>query len=784
MASPQGIKAGAAFIELTANDNKLVRGLRSAQRRLKAFGSSARAAGASALKMTGLFAAPFVAGARVFGEFQDQMAMVSTMLADPAVHMDRFRKGIRSMSVEFGEGTGTLAKGLFDILSASVPAEQALDVLTVSVKAAKAGMTDTAVAADAITTVLNAYSLSAEEAGSVSDLLFSIVKRGKTTFAELAPSIGNVATIANRAGVSLNELGAMIALLTRNGIKTDIAMTNVKGVISGFLKPTDDAAKLARSLGFELNSTTLKTEGLAGVMKKLQGVPPDVLAKIFPNVRGLTAVLVAMKGLDKDVKAMGARAGATDEAFTKMTKSLSFSFAQLKQAGIGVLSLLGEAIAEPISKAATIIRRMVNTTREWAASNQELIGTVAKVVLVLGLAGAALFSVGLASAALSLALGGIAAIIGGVGTAIAFLVTAIGAILSPIGLVIVGLVALTGWILHATGAGGRALAWLAGRFARLKDDATAALKGIADALVAGDIALAARILWLTLKMEWQRGVHFLRGLWASFKQFFLAQATGAFFGAVALLVDAWAALETAWIQTTTFLKNSWTRFTTGLQLAWNKAQQFLQTKMAKLMAFFDKKFKLKDVTQQINREFKENERKIAAAGEREIAANEARGKGRRRRVERQREAAQSEIGKAAGAAERERRREQTADLDKSQSELDKARAEWQKAIAEAGKARAKAEADEKAPRAGEKPKLQVPDVVKKLTNQLGGVGKKLEQADTKARAQIAGTFSAAIAQMLGGPDDVAERTAQSAEQTAKNTKKLLQESRNKKAVFV
>ena len=90
------------------------------------------------------------------------------------------------MAVEFGESTEALTNGLYDILSASIPAEKALDVLTVAVKAAKAGMTDTATAADAITTVLNSYGLSAGRAQDVSDLLFTVVKRGKLTFADLS----------------------------------------------------------------------------------------------------------------------------------------------------------------------------------------------------------------------------------------------------------------------------------------------------------------------------------------------------------------------------------------------------------------------------------------------------------------------------------------------------------------------------------------------------------------------------------------------------------------------
>ena len=47
-----------------------------------------------------------------------------------------------------------------------------MKILEVSAKAAVGGLTETETAADAITTILNAYKMSAEEAGTVSDQLF------------------------------------------------------------------------------------------------------------------------------------------------------------------------------------------------------------------------------------------------------------------------------------------------------------------------------------------------------------------------------------------------------------------------------------------------------------------------------------------------------------------------------------------------------------------------------------------------------------------------------------
>ena len=59
MATNQAIRAGRAFVELFTDDSKLVRGLRAAAKKLKAFGASIRNLG---LEMAGLGSAELVAG--------------------------------------------------------------------------------------------------------------------------------------------------------------------------------------------------------------------------------------------------------------------------------------------------------------------------------------------------------------------------------------------------------------------------------------------------------------------------------------------------------------------------------------------------------------------------------------------------------------------------------------------------------------------------------------------------------------------------------------------------
>lgn len=74
---PGAIRAGLAFVELFADDSQLVRGLRSAQRRLIAFGTSVQALGRRMFLMGSAVLAPLVASTRVFASMGDSLAKMS-----------------------------------------------------------------------------------------------------------------------------------------------------------------------------------------------------------------------------------------------------------------------------------------------------------------------------------------------------------------------------------------------------------------------------------------------------------------------------------------------------------------------------------------------------------------------------------------------------------------------------------------------------------------------------------------------------------------------------------
>jgi len=292
-------------------------------------------------------------GVKAAMDFEKQMAFVATMLdKHTEKYLPAMSKAVEEMAVTYGESTRTLTKGLYDVLSAGIEAEKATQVLEVAVRAAAAGMTDTAISADVLTTIIKSYGLESSKAGDVADWLFAIVKRGKTTFDELAPSLGRVTALAAEAGIPMEELGAMLMSLTRAGIRTDEAITSLRGIIAAMVAPTEEAEKTLAEFAGGMTFAELRQKGLFEAVKLLSGATEEQQAAMFGNIRalsGLAVVLGDVAGFQADLAAMTERTGAMQEAFQKTTETAEFQLRRFKEAVMALWRSFSENLLPAVS---------------------------------------------------------------------------------------------------------------------------------------------------------------------------------------------------------------------------------------------------------------------------------------------------------------------------------------------------------------------------------------------------------------------------------------------------
>lgn len=188
---------------------------------------------------------------------------------------------------------------------------------------------------DAVTSIMNAYGKTANDVTEISDMFFQVVKQGKTTGSSFANTIGSVAGVAANAGVSLNELGAAAATLTTT-MPTERAITSLSALITAFIKPTDEATKVAQKYGIELNAAALKSKGLSGVMAELNskvGTNTEAIAQIVPSIEGMRAAVALAGGQYKmfadNMEIFEDKAGSSAEAFATQAQNLDKQIASL-----------------------------------------------------------------------------------------------------------------------------------------------------------------------------------------------------------------------------------------------------------------------------------------------------------------------------------------------------------------------------------------------------------------------------------------------------------------------
>ena len=334
-----------------------------------------------------LLSAPILAvataGFKLNSDFTNGLAKVSTLVDTTVVSMDKIKEEIRSVSDETGAGVADLSESVYQAISAGVDAGHAVSFVKDMTIAAKAGFTDTTTAVNGVTTVLNAYGKSAEEASHITDQMLLAQNFGKTSFGEMAQSMGNVIPIASQLNVTTQELFGSIAVLTKNGIATSEAITGLKAAYSNILKPSSEAAKLAQSLGLEFNAAHLQSVGWVKFLdevKRATGGDAEQMAQLFSSVEGLNSILVLTgKGagdFDKVMKQMADSAGMTQEAYEKMltpSEQMQIAMNQLKNAGMDLAVSF-----TPYFKAMSLrVKELAAWFRSLTPEQKALIGQVA-----------------------------------------------------------------------------------------------------------------------------------------------------------------------------------------------------------------------------------------------------------------------------------------------------------------------------------------------------------------------------------------------------------------------
>ncbi len=308
--------------------------------------------------------------------FETVMSRIRGLTMTPAADLAKMSDDIIRLSKTLNLSATELGQAEYFIASSGFAGKQASDILTASAKAAAAGLGQTKVIADAVTSALNAYKLKAGDAARITDVLTRAVVEGKGEPDQFAGALARVLPIAAATGVSFEQVMASMATMTRTGLSAEEAATALRGTLAALLAPGKQAKDALTAIGWSADEVraSIRERGLnatlAEMMQRTQG-NVEVLDLIIPNIRALTGVLSTASGQGdayaQILASMGKASGSVDTAFAASAGTWEFQFGRFKNVLLAMPIELGEKILPGLTGILDGITKDVETkTGGWA----------------------------------------------------------------------------------------------------------------------------------------------------------------------------------------------------------------------------------------------------------------------------------------------------------------------------------------------------------------------------------------------------------------------------------
>ena len=282
------------------------------------------------------------------------------------VNSQELVQNLKAVSAEL-QGQASVAEltaASYDVASAGFnTAAEASKVLKAAAQGAVGGFTDMNTAGNALTSVLNAYGLSADSATQIMDQFIQTQNDGKIVVAEYAANIGKVAAAAASLNIPLAEVNAAIAQSTAAGVNAEMAFTGVKSALARLA--SGEAAKVLEGTGLSLDAASLAADGLVGTLKKMKEAGLDT-GQIFKalGTEAAPALLPLLNNLERTEELLQNQAnsaGVASAAMSEATNTIQGAWKNVQtqiENFFSDQSALGEALKFTLNALAYVLKEL------------------------------------------------------------------------------------------------------------------------------------------------------------------------------------------------------------------------------------------------------------------------------------------------------------------------------------------------------------------------------------------------------------------------------------------
>lgn len=339
-----------------------------------------------------------IKSAGAFNEFELEMSRIEGLVGVSKQQVAAWGEDILKLGPQMGKTPLELAKGLYFLSSSGLQGKVAFDALKESAKASAAGLGETRVVADAVSSAVNAYYKQGLTAAKATDILTATVREGKLEANQLAHVIGRLTPLASAMEVDFEDVAGTLAVMSRTGSNAAEASTALRAILSTLVKPAKSARAELEAAGISFADLRNMAKGPGGLIKVMTHLQErfkgndEALQRIFPNIRASGGILNILaqngKTVDDVMKGVRNSTGDTNKAFAVTAATGAFKLQQASsQLRVGLIGI-GKIAAQTVVPAMTLVASVAKRATDWfnslSAETKTVIGVVASGIVVLG----------------------------------------------------------------------------------------------------------------------------------------------------------------------------------------------------------------------------------------------------------------------------------------------------------------------------------------------------------------------------------------------------------------
>lgn len=339
--SAGSVRAGKAFVEITANDTDFQRGMKRVQHSVVRLGSMMRQIGSGMTIAGGVMGLPMVLAARQAATFEDALLELQGAVADiDPSQMRAVREEALRLSRSMGVAPEKIAQAFTLLIKAGMDVEDALaGGAKAAVEFARVSGVEAAEAAEFMKVAMNVFGISATEAA---DTLSAAADSSETSIAAMVESFASVASVAKGTGQTLFGLSQGLAALASYGIKGEEAGTGIKTFLVKLLSPAKDAKEALATLGISMGDLVDKT-GTLLPLSQIAGVFADRLGGMGKEARdAMLANEALVKVFDvRGIRVINAFTDLGEKGFADIAKAMESSRTVSEKFSIAMAGITG-----------------------------------------------------------------------------------------------------------------------------------------------------------------------------------------------------------------------------------------------------------------------------------------------------------------------------------------------------------------------------------------------------------------------------------------------------------